>query len=136
MATKSVPDYSEVVSATGFLSQRASRSLSTFHDHLITAHRILALFGAGLSAFSGIGTYRGPGGHWCAHDAAQLSTSAAFSENPALAEPNAAHVALLKEEKLKQKKRDKDEGEEFLALTMNVDDLSQRAGHRVDKLWH
>jgi NAD-dependent SIR2 family protein deacetylase len=43
------------------------------------------------------------------------------------AEPNAAHQALAE---LAKKKKD------FLALTMNVDDLSERAGHAMSQLWH
>jgi NAD-dependent deacetylase sirtuin 5 len=141
MPTDPIPDYSAVVSATGFLRPRASRSLATFHDHIITSRRILALFGAGLSASSGLPTYRGAGGLWRTHDATQLSTPAAFEENPALvwefhlerrsevqeAKPNTAHFALADLAKTK---------EDFLALTMNVDELSEKAGHPVERLWH
>ncbi|KAF2684230.1 silent information regulator protein Sir2p [Lentithecium fluviatile CBS 122367] len=141
MSTEPVPDYSSVVSATGFLRPRASRSLPTFQDHLITSRRILALFGAGLSASSGLPTYRGAGGLWRTHDATQLCTPAAFDEDPALvwefhlerrkevqeAKPNAAHYALAELSKRKSG---------FLALTMNVDDLSEKAGHLVERLWH
>ena len=141
MSAESVPDYSAVVSATGFLPPRASRSLTSFHEHIITSRRILALFGAGLSASSGLPTYRGAGGLWRTHDATQLSTPAAFDENPALvwefhmerrkeiwdARPNAAHFALAE---LSKKIAD------FLALTMNVDDLSEKAGHPTERLWH
>lgn len=135
------PDYSAVVSATGFLRPRASRSVRTFHDHLVTSRRILALLGAGLSASSGLPTYRGAGGLWRNYDATQLSTPAAFAADPALvwqfhlerrreverAEPNAAHFALTE---LARKKKD------FLALTMNVDDLSEKAGHIESQLCH
>jgi NAD-dependent deacetylase sirtuin 5 len=141
MSAESVPDYSSVVSATGFLRPRASRSLSTFHDHLQTSSHILALLGAGLSASSGLPTYRGAGGLWRTHDATQLSTPTAFDENPALvwefhlerrkevqrARPNAAHYALAQ---LAERRRG------FLALTMNVDDLSEKAGHDEERLWH
>jgi len=141
MESDSVPDYSAVVSATGFLRPRASRSLDTFHSHLITSRRILALLGAGLSAPSGLPTYRGAGGLWRTHDATQLSTPAAFIADPALvwefhlerrreiqnASPNAAHLALAQFSK-------KNEG--FITLTMNVDDLSERAGHPEERLWH
>lgn len=142
MTLEPVPDYSAVVSATGFLRPRASRSLDTFHEHLITSQRILALLGAGLSAPSGIPTYRGAGGIWRTHDVTQLGTPAAFEKDPALvwtfelerrrqirgANPNAAHIALAE----LSKKKDNN----FLALTMNVDDLSERAGHSQGGLHH
>ncbi|PVI04212.1 SIR2 family histone deacetylase [Periconia macrospinosa] len=141
MATEPVPDYSDVVSATGFLRPRASRSMATFHEHLLTSTRILALLGAGLSASSGIPTYRGAGGLWRTHDATQLSTPAAFAADPALvwefhlerlkeiqkANPNAAHHALAEFAK---------KNVHSLALTMNVDNLSERAGHPEEALWH
>jgi len=136
-----IPDYSVVVSATGFLRPRASRSLETFQDHIVTSQRILALLGAGLSAASRLPTYRGAGGLWRNHDATQLSTPAAFAADPALvwefhlerrkevveAEPNPAHYALAE---LARKKK------QFLALTMNVDELSERAGHPEEQLCH
>ncbi|KAF2651183.1 SIR2 family histone deacetylase [Lophiostoma macrostomum CBS 122681] len=134
MSTELIPDYSSVVSATGFLRPRASRSLSSFQDHIITSRRILALLGAGLSASSGLPTFRGAGGLWKTHDVKALSTPAAFDADPALvwtfylerikaaqeAKPNAAHVALTE---LARKK------EGFLAVNMNIDGLSRRAGH-------
>lgn len=134
MSTEEIPDYSAVVSATGFLRPRASRSLSDFQDHIITSRRILALLGAGLSASSGLPTFRGAGGLWKTHDVKALSTPAAFNADPALvwrfylerikaareAEPNAAHSALAKLAK---------KVPEFLSVNMNIDGLSKRAGH-------
>jgi NAD-dependent deacetylase sirtuin 5 len=141
MSSISVPDYSAVVSATGSLRPRASRSVDTFHEHIATSNRILALLGAGLSAPSGIPTYRGAGGLWRTHDVTQLATPTGFKDNPALvwtfelerrsmiekAAPNAAHAALTK---LAKRKPD------FLALTMNIDNLSERAGHPTKQLHH
>jgi NAD-dependent deacetylase sirtuin 5 len=141
MSSGEVPDYSAVVSATGFLRPRASRSLQTFHDHITTSHRTLALLGAGLSAPSGIPTYRGAGGIWRTHDVTQLATPAGFESDPALvwtfelerrrmikeASPNSAHSALA---------RFAAQNKEFLALTMNIDDLSERAGHPEGQLYH
>jgi NAD-dependent deacetylase sirtuin 5 len=134
-------DYSAVVSATGFLRPRASRSIETFHDHLLTSNRILALVGAGLSAPSGIPTYRGAGGVWRTHDVTQLCTPAGFKNDPGMvwsfelerrrmirdAQPNAAHRALAR---LAERKSN------FLTLTMNVDELSERAEHPVHQLHH
>jgi NAD-dependent deacetylase sirtuin 5 len=141
MTSSPTQDYSAVVSATGFLRPRASRSVDTFHEHLITSNRILALLGAGLSAPSGIPTYRGAGGVWRTHDVTKLATPTGFASDPGLvwtfelerrnmiknSVPNTAHIALTK---LAQKKS------YFLALTMNVDDLSERAGHPTDQLHH
>jgi NAD-dependent deacetylase sirtuin 5 len=141
MSSGGTPDFSAVVSATGFLRPRASRCLESFHNHLVTSNRILALLGAGLSAPSGIPTYRGAGGVWRTHDVTQLATPRGFEDNPGLvwtfelerrrticdAHPNAAHRALAEFAKRKP---------DFLALTMNVDDLSERAGHPADRLHH
>ncbi|CAI6334306.1 unnamed protein product [Periconia digitata] len=141
MRTDSTPNYSDVVSATGFLRPRASRSMASFQEHLATSHRILALLGAGLSASSGIPTFRGAGGVWRTHDATQLATPTGFAADPVLVwefhlerleemknkGPNAAHRALSE---LASK------NEQFLALTMNIDDLSERAGHSAESLRH
>jgi NAD-dependent deacetylase sirtuin 5 len=141
MSTYSEPDYSAVVSATGFLRPRASRSIETFHDHLITSNRILALVGAGLSAPSGIPTYRGAGGVWQTYDVTQLCTPNGFQNDPVLvwtfelerrrmienAQPNAAHYALASLAK---------RNANSLTLTMNVDDLSERVEHPTPQLQH
>lgn len=88
--------------------------------------RILALCGAGLSAASGLPTFRGAGGLWRNHDATRLATPHAFKADPALvwlfyayrrhmaleAKPNPAHHALAA---LARKRK------EFLCLTQNVD---------------
>ncbi|KAL2755921.1 hypothetical protein ACRALDRAFT_1070906 [Sodiomyces alcalophilus JCM 7366] len=101
--------------------------------------RILALCGAGLSAASGLPTFRGAGGLWRNHDATRLATPEAFKADPALvwlfyayrrhmaleAKPNPAHYALAA---LARKRK------EFLCLTQNVDNLSQRAGHPLSQL--
>ncbi|KAF2109948.1 DHS-like NAD/FAD-binding domain-containing protein, partial [Lophiotrema nucula] len=108
--------------------------IDTCRDHLVTSRRILALLGAGLSASSGLPTFRGAGGLWNSHDVKQLATPAAFEEDPALiwafnierikaareARPNKAHVALAQ---LARQKPD------FLAISMNIDGLSERANH-------
>ncbi|KAM0331679.1 hypothetical protein ACHAQA_003358 [Verticillium albo-atrum] len=102
--------------------------------------RILALCGAGLSASSGLPTFRGAGGLWRRHDATRLATPEAFAADPALvwlfyayrrhmalqAQPNPGHAALAA---LARKAPDN-----FLCLTQNVDNLSQRAGHPLDQL--
>lgn len=100
--------------------------LESFSNHLRYSERVLALCGAGLSAASGLPTFRGAGGLWRSYDAVSLATPTAFNENPGLvwqfysyrrhmalkAKPNAAHYALA--ELAKRKKG-------FLTLTQNVD---------------
>ena len=58
--------------------------LDDFHAHLRQSTRVLALCGAGLSASSGLPTFRGPGGLWRTHSSMSLATPGAFEENPGL----------------------------------------------------
>lgn len=83
-------------------------SIESFQSHLRASSRVLALLGAGLSAASGLPTFRGVGGMWRTHDATDLATPEAFGVDPALvwhfysyrrhmalkAKPNRAHFAL------------------------------------------
>ena len=101
--------------------------------------RVLVITGAGVSAESGIPTFRGKKGYWRNFDPAKLATPEAFARDPQLvwewyqerrerireARPNAAHEAIAK---LAQRT------EEFLLLTQNVDDLHARAGSPADKM--
>jgi NAD-dependent deacetylase len=99
------------------------------------ASRIAVLTGAGVSAESGIPTFRGPGGIWRTYKAEDLATPEAFVRDPkfvwewydyrrsviAEVEPNAGHRALVKlEERVG----------EFTLITQNVDGLHDRAGSR------
>lgn len=100
--------------------------LDSFSAHLKSSNRILALCGAGLSASSGLPTFRGAGGFWRKHDATKLATPEAFESSPSLVwqfysyrrhmalnvKPNAAHYALAELAR---------EKEGFLTLTQNVD---------------
>lgn len=95
--------------------------------------RVLVLTGAGVSAESGIPTFRGRDGYWRNLDPAKLATPEAFATDPKLvwewyrerrqrirnAQPNAAHEAIAKLSK---------QADEFLLVTQNVDDLHARAG--------
>jgi NAD-dependent deacetylase len=101
--------------------------------------RVLVITGAGVSAESGIPTFRGKGGYWRNLDPAKLATSEAFTRDPKLvwdwyrerrqrirnAQPNAAHEAIAR---LAQ------HADEFLLITQNVDDLHARAGLPVEKM--
>ena len=113
--------------------------LASFHETLKTSKRILALCGAGLSASSGLPTFRGAGGLWRTHDSIALATPEAFAADPGLvwqfynyrrhmalqAQPNAAHYALAE---LARKMPG------FQCLSQNVDGLSQRADHPRSQL--
>jgi NAD-dependent deacetylase len=95
--------------------------------------RVLVITGAGVSAESGIPTFRGKDGYWRNLDPIKLATPQAFARDPELvwqwyrerrhsirnAQPNAAHEAIAN---LAQGV------DEFLLVTQNVDDLHERAG--------
>ncbi|MEZ5989349.1 MAG: NAD-dependent deacylase [Planctomycetota bacterium] len=98
--------------------------------------RVFVLTGAGVSAESGLRTFRDADGLWEGHDVAAVATPEGFARDPdlvyrfyeerrrglAAVEPNAAHLALARlEEAL---------GDDFLLVTQNVDDLHDRCGHR------
>jgi NAD-dependent deacetylase len=101
------------------------------------ARGVVVLTGAGVSAESGLPTFRGDGGLWRGLDPTRLATPEAFDRDPALvsewydrrrlaaaaADPNAAHVALAELERLVVAG-----GGRFALLTQNVDRLHQRAG--------
>lgn len=98
--------------------------------------KVVVLTGAGISAESGIRTFRDANGLWEGHAVDQVATRTGFGRNPGLVnrfynqrrrqltevKPNAAHFALAElEERL---------GDEFLLVTQNVDDLHERAGSK------
>ncbi|KAF8537744.1 SIR2 family histone deacetylase [Trichophaea hybrida] len=113
-----------------------SKDLASFHDYLLKSKRILAVCGAGLSASSGLPTFRGAGGMWRQHNAMELSTPEAFRNHPGLvwqfyslrrhfalkAAPNAAHYALAQLARIRPYPQ-------FLTLSQNVDGLSDHASH-------
>lgn len=103
-----------------------------------TIRRIVILTGAGISAESGIDTFRAEGGLWEQHRVEDVATPEAFERDPDLVlrfydmrrasiqtkQPNAAHVALAR---LDAEWAGKD-GRELLIVTQNIDDLHERAG--------
>ena len=96
--------------------------------------RITVMTGAGVSAASGVPTFRGSTGLWKQFRAEDLATPEAFARDPALVhqfydarrvrlgevEPNAAHEALAR--------LDAEWPGDLLIVTQNVDDLHERAG--------
>jgi NAD-dependent deacetylase len=101
---------------------------------MMDARNIVILTGAGVSAESGLATFRGPDGLWEGHRVEDVATPEAFERDPALVhafyderrarlctvEPNAAHDALAR--------LDAAWPGELLLVTQNVDDLHERAG--------
>ena len=95
---------------------------------------IVVLTGAGISADSGLATFRGADGLWEGHRVEDVATPEAYRRDPALVhqfydarrarlgvvEPNAAHEALAR--------LDQEWPGELLIVTQNVDDLHERAG--------
>jgi NAD-dependent deacetylase len=95
---------------------------------------IVILTGAGISAESGLATFRGPDGLWEGHRVEDVATPEAFDGDPELVqafydarrrrlaevEPNAAHIALAR--------LDAEWPGDLLIVTQNVDDLHERAG--------
>jgi len=101
--------------------------------------RVLVITGAGVSAESGISTFRGKDGYWRNLDPTKLATPEAFARDPNLvwdwyrerrqrirkAQPNSAHQAIAKLAV---------QAGEFLLVTQNVDDLHPRAGLPSEKM--
>jgi NAD-dependent deacetylase len=98
--------------------------------------RIVILTGAGISAESGLATFRDTGGLWQKYSVKDLATPEGFARDPDLVlgwydgrraqlaeiEPNAGHHALAR--------LDREWPGELLLVTQNVDDLHERAGSR------
>ncbi|KAB1075593.1 NAD-dependent deacylase [Methylobacterium planeticum] len=101
--------------------------------------RIFVLTGAGISAESGLGTFRDRGGLWGRFDPMRLATPEAFADDPdtvldfynlrrrgvIAAEPHAGHRALAAAQA-----RLAARGGRLFLCTQNVDDLHERAGAR------
>ena len=113
-------------------SRACPTTIWTFHM------KVMVLTGAGISAESGIPTFRGADGLWEGHRFEDVATPHAFERDPTLVhrfynmrrqtllsesiQPNAAHIALAEFE---AQHRD-----EFFLVTQNIDDLHQRAGSK------
>ena len=99
--------------------------------------RIVILTGAGISAESGLGTFRDADGLWTKYNLDEVATPEGFARNPTLvhefynmrrkmmvdAKPNAAHYALARLEAAAP--------ESVLLVTQNIDNLHERAGSRT-----
>ncbi|BCW99011.1 MAG: NAD-dependent deacylase [Armatimonadota bacterium] len=114
---------------------RQDRALETAAEILAAARTAGVFAGAGLSAESGLPTFRDSGGLWEGHRVEDVATPEGFRRDPVLVwrfyaqrqvdqtrvEPNAGHHALAAME---------DMFDDFLLITQNVDNLSERAGSR------
>ena len=101
---------------------------------MASIRNIVILTGAGISAESGIDTFRSAGGLWEQHNVEDVATPEGFARDPNLVlrfydmrrealasrQPNAAHDALAR--------LDAEFSGELLIVTQNVDDLHERAG--------
>jgi len=106
------------------------------HVEVSASDHVFVLTGAGISAESGLATFRASDGLWSGHRVEDVATPEGWAADPELvwqfysqrrrdaraAEPNPAHKALaVLEDKT---------GDRFLLVTQNVDDLHERAGSR------
>src|ERR1700730_16817824 len=112
-----------------------SASLDDFISALRDASSVFVLTGSGISAESGLPTFRGVGGLWRTHRVEQLASPEGFARDPILvwtwynerraahaaAQPSQAHAALAR---LETRIAD------FTLATQNVDSLHLRAGSR------
>ena len=112
-----------------------SAGIPEVRARLAGARAVTVLTGAGISADSGVPTFRGADGLWRNHRAEELATPEAFARNPRLVwewynwrreliatkSPNPAHHALVELEK---------RTERFWLITQNVDGLHPTAGSR------
>ena len=109
--------------------------VSLARERLAAAQRVVVLTGAGISAESGVPTFRGEGGLWRDYRAVDLATPEAFGRNPQLVwefynwrrevlaplSPNAGHEALVRMEQSIP---------HFTLVTQNIDGLHEKAGSR------
>ncbi|SNR73476.1 SIR2 family NAD-dependent protein deacylase [Desulfurobacterium atlanticum] len=110
-------------------------NLKILKEKLIQSNRVVFFTGAGISAESGIPTFRGKDGLWNRYSPTELATLDAFIENPvrvwqwylfrmrliAKAEPNSGHLAISEFERLLR---------DVWVITQNVDGLHFRAGSK------
>jgi NAD-dependent deacetylase len=116
------------------ISPATAAALDEVAHRVRTARRVTVLTGAGVSAASGVPTFRGPGGLWRSFRAEELATPAAFARDPQLVwewydwrrsqlaacSPNRAHDVLARWT----------ERPGVTLITQNVDGLHERAGAR------
>ncbi|KAM5298890.1 NAD-dependent protein deacylase sirtuin-5, mitochondrial isoform 2-T2 [Ctenodactylus gundi] len=116
---------------------RPSSNMADFRKCFANAKHIAIISGAGVSAESGIPTFRGAGGYWRKWQAQELATPEAFARNPSRVwefyhyrreviltkEPNPGHIAIAECEA-----RLHEQGRRVVVITQNIDELHRRAG--------
>lgn len=131
-----IPLVSPVIGRQGAMSGETDRDLLAAAEILSGARRVAVLTGAGISAESGVPTFRGEGGFWQGRSAMELATPQAFARDPVdvwefyryriaglrTVEPNEGHRALARLE---------ERCERFWLITQNVDGLHRAAGSRA-----
>ena len=120
-------------------------SIETARELLRNAKSVFVITGAGISAESGVPTFRDPGGFWKNIDPEKVATPQAFQRDPEFVwkwyderrtqlkeiKPNPGHYALADLE---------NQVERYFLLTQNIDDLHERAGscnlaHIHGRIW-
>ena len=133
------------MSSTGTTSSTPTPDVPAIPERVLElardAHRVTVLTGAGMSAESGVPTYRdAETGLWARYDAQSLSTINAWHEDPQLVwtfhafqagrldrvVPNAGHEALSRWQRALRRT-----GGDLTIATQNIDDLHERAGSEV-----
>uniref|UniRef100_K7FS20 NAD-dependent protein deacylase sirtuin-5, mitochondrial n=1 Tax=Pelodiscus sinensis TaxID=13735 RepID=K7FS20_PELSI len=116
---------------------RFKSNMADFREVFAKAKHIAIITGAGVSAESGVPTFRGAGGYWRKWQAQELATPEAFARNSSRVwefyhyrrelmlskQPNAAHVAIAECEARLSK-----QGRSVVVITQNIDELHRRAG--------
>lgn len=111
--------------------------MADFRKCFAKAKHIVIISGAGVSAESGVPTFRGAGGYWRKWQAQDLATPLAFAHNPSRVwefyhyrrevmgskEPNAGHRAIAECETRLGK-----QGRRVVVITQNIDELHRKAG--------
>ncbi|KAL4225002.1 NAD-dependent protein deacylase sirtuin-5 [Mactra antiquata] len=129
--------FKEVMKMAENIQTRPSSDMAAFREKFDKAKHIVVLTGAGVSAESGVPTFRGAGGFWRKWRAQELASPDAFADNPSLVwefyhyrrevmgskEPNKAHIAIAECEKRLGK-----QGRRVVVITQNIDELHKRAG--------
>jgi NAD-dependent deacetylase len=117
--------------------QEWEAALKRAAEFVRAAGRVAVMTGAGVSAESGLATFRGAGGLWEGHRVEEVATPTAFRRDPTLVwrfynarranlrtvQPNPGHLALVALE-------DRLGPDRFTLITQNVDGLHQAAGSR------
>lgn len=125
----------EILETAALSLTAATSEIAQAREWLRGASSVAVLTGAGVSAESGLPTFRGPNGLWRNHKPELLATPEAFAADPKLVwewydwrrsvhlkcHPNPGHHALAELEK---------RAVEFQLITQNVDSLHERAGSR------